>query len=99
MAIEKVRQYFDSLGMGERVLEFGQSSATVELAAQAVGCTPERIAKTLSFDLPQGPVLIVVAGDGKIEDDPGPGGGRKNRTWNRRSLPVWDKRGRYRISG
>ena len=68
MATEKVRQYFDSLGMGERVLEFGQSSATVELAAQAVGCTPERIAKTLSFDLPQGPVLIVVAGDGKIDN-------------------------------
>lgn len=68
MAIEKVRAYFAALGMEERVVEFGCSSATVELAAVAVGCEPCRIAKTLSFKLEDGPVLIVIAGDARVDN-------------------------------
>lgn len=68
MAIEKVREYFKAFGMEDRILEFDVSSATVELAAQAVGCEPERIAKTLSFMLPEFPILIVAAGDAKVDN-------------------------------
>ncbi|MCI8374827.1 MAG: YbaK/EbsC family protein [Lachnospiraceae bacterium] len=68
MSIEIVRTYFSSLGMEDRILEFPVSSATVELAAQAVGCIPARIAKTLSFKLEEEPILIVAAGDAKIDN-------------------------------
>lgn len=68
MAIEKVREYFRQYGLEERVQEFEVSSATVELAAQAVGCEPKRIAKTLSFKVDDGCVLIVTAGDAKIDN-------------------------------
>lgn len=68
MAIEKVREYFEGLGLGDRVQEFPVSSATVELAAQAVGCEPARIAKTLSFAMDGGCILIVTAGDRKIDN-------------------------------
>ena len=68
MAIEKVKAYFASLGMEERVLEFDVSSATVELAAVAVGCEPGRIAKTLSFDVRGTAVLIVCAGNARIDN-------------------------------
>ena len=66
MAIEKVKAYFEALGRGQDVLEFETSSATVELAAQAVGVVPARIAKTLSFKQGEGCVLIVAAGDARI---------------------------------
>ena len=66
MAIEKVRSFFRSYGMEDRILEFSESSATVELAAHAVGCEPARIAKTLSFDLAGEPILVVTAGDMRI---------------------------------
>ncbi|MBQ7312366.1 MAG: YbaK/EbsC family protein [Clostridia bacterium] len=68
MAIEKVKAYFASLGMEERVLEFEVSSATVELAAAAVGCEPGRIVKTLSFDVRGTAVLIVCAGNARIDN-------------------------------
>lgn len=68
MAIEKVKEYFKSFGIDCRILEFPTSSATVELAAKALGCAPERIAKTLSFQAAEGPVLIVTAGDAKIDN-------------------------------
>lgn len=68
MAIEKVRAYFEGHGMGRRVLEFEVSSATVELAAQALGCEPCRIAKTLSFLVDGHAVLVVAAGDAKIDN-------------------------------
>jgi len=68
MAIEKVREYFKGLHMEERMLEFEVSSATVELAALAVGCEPCRIAKTLSFHTSDGTILIVTAGDAKIDN-------------------------------
>ena len=68
MSIEKVKAYFAALGMEERILEFPVSSATVELAAAALGCEPCRIAKTLSFSVNGNPILIVTAGDTKIDN-------------------------------
>ena len=68
MSIEKVRAYFRSVGMEDRVMEFTVSSATVELAAQALSCEPCRIAKTLSFSVDGQPILIVTAGDTKIDN-------------------------------
>lgn len=68
MAIEKVREYFRRFGMEERIMEFELSSATVELAAQALNCEPCRIAKTLSFHVDGGFILIVAAGDAKIDN-------------------------------
>ena len=68
MAIEKGRAYLRQRGYEDRVREFTVSSATVELAAQAVGCEPARIAKTLSFLHEDGAVLIVCAGDAKIDN-------------------------------
>ena len=68
MALEKVIHHFEELGLKDRVKIFEQSSATVELAAQAVGCEPARIAKTLSFLLGDKPILIVAAGDAKIDN-------------------------------
>ena len=68
MAIEKVREYFKQWDMTDRILEFNVSSATVELAAQAVGCEPERIAKSLSFMVDGKAILVVAAGDAKIDN-------------------------------
>lgn len=68
MAIEKVREYFRQYGMEDRVQEFDVSSATVDLAAQALNCEPCRIAKTLSFMVNEQPILIVAAGDTKIDN-------------------------------
>ena len=68
MAIERVREYLKRFDMDGRILEFEVSSATVELAAQAAGVIPARIAKTLSFMTPDGPVLVVTAGDMKIDN-------------------------------
>ena len=68
MAIEKVKEYFKQYGMEDRVREFEVSSATVELAAQALNCEPCRIAKTLSFLVDGRAVLIVAAGDAKIDN-------------------------------
>lgn len=68
MSIEKVRAFFAQKGREGDILEFDVSSATVELAAQAVGCAPERIAKTLSFSVEEGCVLVVCAGDAKIDN-------------------------------
>lgn len=68
MAIEKVRAYFNQYGIADRVQEFDVSSATVELAAQALHCEPCRIAKTLSFMVDGHAILIVTAGDAKIDN-------------------------------
>ena len=68
MAIEKVRAYFAQHGMAERILEFDVSSATVDLAAQALGCEPCRIAKSLSFMVNSAAVLVVAAGDARIDN-------------------------------
>lgn len=68
MSIEKVREYFSSVGIAERIREFSVSSATVALAAEALGCEAERIAKTLSFSVNGDPILIVAAGDARIDN-------------------------------
>lgn len=68
MAIENVKTYFRQFGMEEKVLEFAVSSATVELAAEALHCELQRIAKTLSFLVAEQPVLIVAAGDAKVDN-------------------------------
>ncbi len=68
MSIDNVREYFNKFGIGNRVQEFDMSSATVELAAKALKCEPCRIAKTLSFMADGNPILIVMAGDTKIDN-------------------------------
>ena len=68
MAIEKVREYFKQLGIEHRVQEFETSSATVELASIALGCEPQRIAKSLSFIVNEIPILVVTAGDAKVDN-------------------------------
>lgn len=68
MSIEKVREYLRGYGLEEKIQEFPVSSATVELAAQAVGCEPSRIVKTLSFSVNEKPILIAAAGDAKVDN-------------------------------
>lgn len=67
-SIERVREYLRTFDAEDRVQEFTVSSATVELAAQALGCEPGRIAKTLSFMAGEQPVFIVAAGDVRIDN-------------------------------
>ena len=68
MSIERAKEHLKKYGFENRVQEFDVSSATVELAAQAVGVEPCRIAKTLSFLTKEGPILIVAAGDARIDN-------------------------------
>lgn len=68
MSLEKVKQYFHEFGLEDRVKVLSQSSATVEAAAVAVGCEPARIAKTMSFLVGDEAILIVAAGDVKIDN-------------------------------
>lgn len=68
MAIDRVRAYLREFGAEERILEFPVSSATVALAAQALGCEEARIAKTLSFAQGEGCILVVAAGDAKVDN-------------------------------
>ena len=68
MAIDKVREYLKRWNKDEEIQEFDVSSATVELAAQALHCEPERIAKTLAFKVDDSCILIVTAGDAKVDN-------------------------------
>ena len=68
MAIERVKTYFRQYGMEEKIRELDMSSATVELAAAALSCEPARIAKTLSFMVDGHALLVVAAGDVKIDN-------------------------------
>lgn len=68
MAIERVKEYFRQYHMEERIIELSESSATVELAALALGCEPERIAKSLSFMVNEQPILVICAGDVKVDN-------------------------------
>ena len=68
MSIKRVRAYLQTFGAAERIQEFDVSSATVELAAQALGVEGARIAKSLSFKLEEGPIIIVAAGDAKVDN-------------------------------
>ena len=84
MSVEKVRAYLEHFGVSDRIREFDVSSATVELAAVAVGVEPARIAKTLSFKLGDAPILVVAAGD---------------RPRRRRRVPLRSAGGRENLSG
>ena len=68
MSIEKVREYFRGYDMEDKVLEFEVSSATVRLAAIALGTEEARIAKTMSFKKDEGCILVITAGDVKIDN-------------------------------
>lgn len=68
MSIEQFKAYLTECGLGSRVQEFDVSSATVELAAQALGCEPCLIAKTMSFLVNEHVVLVVLAGDARIDN-------------------------------
>ena len=66
--IEQIKDWLNECGLGDRVYEFDVSSATVELAAQALGCEPCLIAKTMSFLVEEHPVLVVLAGDARVDN-------------------------------
>ena len=68
MALEKAKAYLEERGYGDRVMVFDVSSATVELAAKAVGTEPEKIAKSMTFKVNEKPVMIVCAGDAKVNN-------------------------------
>lgn len=68
ISIEKVKSYFKVFGLEDRIREFNTSSSTVELAAAALNCQPEKIAKSLSFILKEKAIIIVTAGDVKIDN-------------------------------
>ncbi|MCM2991220.1 YbaK/EbsC family protein [Bacillus safensis] len=68
MSIKKVKDYFKQYDMDTRIQEFSVSSATVDLAASALGCEPERIAKTLSFLVNGQAILVVTSGDAKVDN-------------------------------
>ncbi len=69
MSIEKAREYLIKKGFDPaRIIEFDTSSATVELAAEALGCDPEHIAKSITFSVNGEPVMILAAGDAKIDN-------------------------------
>ena len=68
MAIERVKEYFKQFDMEDRIIELKESSATVELAAQALNCEPARIAKSLSFMVDEKPILVISAGDVKVDN-------------------------------
>ncbi len=68
MSVETITNYLKQFGLSDRVMTFTDSSATVELAAVCVGCRPAQIAKTLSFKTNEGAMLIVAAGDAKIDN-------------------------------
>ena len=68
MAIDKVREYFKQFGIDDKIQELELSSATVELAAKALNCEGQRIAKSLSFKVDDTPILVISAGDAKIDN-------------------------------
>ena len=68
MSIQKIRAYFKERGIADRIREFDVSSATVELAAAAVGVEGARIAKSLSFKVEDSPIIVVAAGDAKVDN-------------------------------
>lgn len=82
MSIENVRAEFERLGIAERILELDASSATVVQAAAALGCEEDRIAKTLSFQGEDGPIVVVAAGKSKIQ------GGKFKRTFHTRATML-----------
>ena len=68
MGTEKVKEYLANFGLADRVMEFKESSATVAEAAADLGCEPARIGKTMAFDVAGQPMLVVIAGDGTVDN-------------------------------
>lgn len=68
MSFEAVKEYFEKEGLGAQVLSFTKSSATVAQAAEAVGCAEKQIAKTMFFFVDNKPILIVIAGDARVDN-------------------------------
>lgn len=68
MSVDKVREYFKQFGIEQRIMEFDVSSATVELAAKALNCDPDRIAKSLSFKIGDKPILVLFSGEARIDN-------------------------------
>lgn len=68
MAIERARAWLRGFGLDSRIREFDVSTATVALAAEAAGVIPARIAKSMSFMTPEGPILVLTAGDARIDN-------------------------------
>lgn len=68
MSVEKAKEHLEKFGLAGRVREFEQSSATVELAAEALGCEPALIAKSLTFSVNGEPIMILASGDTKIDN-------------------------------
>lgn len=68
MALDKVKEFFRQFSLEDKIIELNTSSATVELAAKALGCESKRIAKTLSLKLANRYILIVMAGDARIDN-------------------------------
>lgn len=68
MSFENVKRYFENAGIGDQVMNLAESSATVEEAANAIGCEPCQIAKTMSFLVSGNPILVVTAGDTKVDN-------------------------------
>ena len=68
MSFENVKRYFENAGLSQRVITLEKSSATVVEAAEAIGCQPKQIAKTMSFFVNDKPILIVTAGDAKVDN-------------------------------
>lgn len=68
MSIEKVRAYLKQFNLEDKVIELNESSATVELAAKALGCKCQQIAKTMSFDINGDTILVLLAGDSKVDN-------------------------------
>lgn len=68
MSLELVKQYLESYGLSDRILVYDASSATVALAAKAIGTAPEHIAKSLTFGVDGGCVMIVMAGDARVDN-------------------------------
>ena len=68
MSLENVKKYFEKAGLADRIRVYDESSATVELAAQAIGCKTKQIAKSLSFFADGSPILIIAAGNVKIDN-------------------------------
>jgi len=68
MSLENVKKYFEKVGLADRIIVFEESSATVELAAKAIGCEPKQIAKSLSLLVDGSPIIIIAAGNVKIDN-------------------------------
>lgn len=86
MSFENVKKYFDEFGMGDRCILQEHSSDTVEHAAQAIGCIPAQIAKTMSFIVEDKPIMIVMAGDAKVHNAK-----YKAHFQKKASMVPWDK--------